>query len=80
MTTVTQSAAERLLADMARRHAGELDTSAEITVGMYAQQECISMDAARKRLNADVEAGLLTKRWATWRGCRVAAYRATDLG
>jgi len=76
MTSITQTEAERLLADLSAEYAvPDFDSVTEITARQLAKRISIATDTARKRLNAEVAQGKMTKRWVVISGCRIAAYR-----
>ena len=71
MTTIAQTDAMRLLADLAARYAAEpYDATRDITLAEFmAASGITSEDAARRALDAEIAAGQLTKRLlATGRG------------
>ena len=79
MTTVSQTAAEKMLADLAEEFAAnDFDPETEITAGIAASVWGVAIDTARNRLNAKIAAGEYQRREVVYQGCKQAAYRPVE--
>ena len=76
MTTITATEAERLLAELAARYGSEpYDVARDITARQVATLLGLDEEAARRRLERELRAGVLEARWANVAGHRVKVYR-----